>query len=157
MLTHRTTGSTRRTFISAGALGAAALLVNPSRSDARDRTAAEQANLKVIDGFSASWLSHDPEKIASFMTDDCITRLSETQPPSKGRAALIEQLKGMFQRIEKVEFEVLETFVIGPTVLNDRIDYITRGGTRTAVPVAGFFLVKNGKIAEWTDYVLRNA
>jgi limonene-1,2-epoxide hydrolase len=150
-------GSTRRTFISGGALGAAALLVTASRSDARDRTAAEKANVKIVDDFCASWVSHDPEKIASFMADDCTTRLSETQPPAKGRAALIEQLKGLFQRLEKVEIEVVESFVIGPTVLNDRIDYITRGGMRTSVPVAGFFLVKNGKIAEWTDYVLRNA
>jgi limonene-1,2-epoxide hydrolase len=66
-------------------------------------------------------------------------------------------LKGLFQRLEKVEIEVVESFVIGPTVLNDRIDYITRGGMRTSVPVAGFFVVKNGKISEWTDYVLRSA
>lgn len=157
MSTSTTSGSTRRTFISAGALGAAALLATASRSDARDRTAVEKANVKIVDDFCASWVSHDPEKIASFMADDCSTRLSEAQPPAKGRAALIEQLKGLFQRLERVEIEVVESFVIGPTVLNDRIDYITRGGMRTSVPVAGFFLVKNGKIAEWTDYVLRNA
>lgn len=157
MSTSTRSGSTRRTFLSAGALGTAALLATPSRSDARDRTAAEKANVKVVDDFCAAWVSHDPEKIASFMADDCSTRLSETQPPAKGRAALIEQLKGLFQRLEKVEIEVVESFVIGPTVLNDRIDYITRGGMRTSVPVAGFFLVKNGKIAEWTDYALRNA
>lgn len=99
-------GSTRRTFITGGALGAAALLVTPSRSDARDRTAAEKANVKIVNDFCDSWVSHDPEKIASFMADDCSTRLSETQPPAKGRAALIEQLKGLFQRLEEVEIEV---------------------------------------------------
>ena len=44
---------------------------------------------------------------------------------------------------------------IGPTVLNDRIDYITRDGNRSQIRVVGFFLVKDGKIAEWTDYVVR--
>lgn len=152
-----TTRSTRRTFISTGALGAAVLLATPARSEAREWTAAEKANVNVVNEFCAAWVSHDPEKIASYMADDCLARISETQPPTTGRAALVVALKALFQRFEKVEIEVVETFAIGPTVLDDRIDYITRGGMRSAVRVAGFFVVKNGKIAEWTDYVVRNA
>ena len=149
--------TTRRTFISAGALGAAALLAAPSRSEARDWTGAEKANVKVVNDFCAAWVSHDPDKIASYMADDCLARISETQPPTKGRAALVDALKALLQRLDKVEIEVVETFAIGSTVLNDRIDYVTRGGMRTPVRVAGFFVVKDGKIAEWTDYVVRNA
>jgi limonene-1,2-epoxide hydrolase len=40
-------------------------------------------------------------------------------------------------------------------VLNDRIDYITRAGNRAPIRVVGFFFLKDGKIAEWTDYVVR--
>lgn len=146
--------STRRAFLALGAAGAA-LAALPRSSEARDATAGEKANVQVVNAFCAAWASSDPEQITSFMSEDCTTRLSETQPPAKGRATLRETLKGLFQRVQKVEIEVTETFAIGPTVLNDRIDYITRDGKRSPIRVVGFFLVKDGKIAEWTDYVVR--
>jgi len=148
------TQSTRRHFLAIGA-GVAGLAVLPRSAEARDWTPTEKSNVQVVNAFCAAWASSDPEKIVSFMAEDCTTRLSETQPPSKGRAALRDTIKGLFQRVEKVEIEVTETFAIGPTVLNDRIDYITREGKRSPIRVAGFFLVKDGKIAEWTDYVVR--
>jgi limonene-1,2-epoxide hydrolase len=148
------TPSTRRAFLALGAAGAA-VAVLPREVEARDWTAGEKTNVQVVNAFCAAWASSDPEKIASFMAEDCTTRLSETQPPSKGRAALRDTIKGLFQRVQKVEIEVTETFAIGPTVLNDRIDYITREGQRSPIRVVGFFLVKDGKIAEWTDYVPR--
>jgi uncharacterized protein (TIGR02246 family) len=147
--------STRRAFLGLGAAGIAGLAALPRSADARDWTAAEKANVQVVNAFCAAWASSDAEKIAAFMAEDCTTRLSETQPPSKGRAAFRDTLKGLFQRVQKVEIEVTETFAIGPTVLNDRIDYITREGKRSPVRVVGFFLVTDGKIAEWTDYLVR--
>jgi uncharacterized protein (TIGR02246 family) len=146
--------ASRRAFLALAAAGAAAAAF-PGSLEARDWTAGEKANVQVVNAFCAAWASSDPEKIASFMAEDCTTRLSETQPPSKGRAALRDTIQGLFQRVQKVEIEVTETFAIGPTVLNDRIDYITREGKRSPIRVVGFFLVKDGKIAEWTDYVVR--
>ncbi|HEY7169552.1 MAG TPA: nuclear transport factor 2 family protein [Vicinamibacterales bacterium] len=137
-----------------GAAGAAAAVL-PRTAEARDWTAGEKANVQVVNAFCAAWASSDPETITSFMAEDCTTRLSETQPPAKGRTALRDTIKGLFQRVQKVEIEVTETFAIGPTVLNDRIDYITREGQRAPIRVVGFFLVKDGKIAEWTDYLVR--
>jgi uncharacterized protein (TIGR02246 family) len=115
----------------------------------------EKANVKLVNEFCAAWASHDAEKLATFMSDDCAVRLSETQPPSKGRQAFVEAVKALFQRVDRVDIEVRETFAVGPLVTNDRIDYITRQGTRNPVGVAGVFFVKGGKIAEWTDYVIR--
>ena len=81
------------------------------------------------------------------------TRLVRGRPHGFGvaaRNAEVQQAQALAAR-----FEVKETFAIGPTVLNDRIDYITREATRSPIRVVGFFLVKDGKIAEWTDYVVR--
>jgi limonene-1,2-epoxide hydrolase len=148
------TQSTRRAFLAIGATGAAALVALPRAAEARDWTGGEKMNVQVVNAFCAAWATSDAEKLASFMAEDCTTRLSETQPPSKGRAAFRDTLKNLFQRVQKVEIEVTESFAIGPTVLNDRIDYITREGNRSPIRVVGFFLVKDGKIAEWTDYVV---
>jgi ketosteroid isomerase-like protein len=110
----------------------------------------------VVNAFCASWASGDVEKLTSFMSEDCSVRLSDTQPPAKGRPAVRDVLNNLFTRIQKVEIEVTDTFAIGPTVLNDRQDYLTRDGKRTPVRVVGFFLLKDGKITEWTDYVVRS-
>jgi limonene-1,2-epoxide hydrolase len=150
------TQSTRRQFLALGAAGAAGLAVLPRAAEARDWTAGEKANVQVVNAFCAAWASSNPDQIVSFMAEDCTTRLSETQPPSKGRAALRDTIKGLFQRVQKVEIDVTESFAIGPTVLNDRIDYITREGQRAPIRVVGFFLVRDGSIAEWTDYVVRS-
>lgn len=149
--------ATRRTFLALGAVGAAGLVGIPRSAEARDWTAAEKSNVQVVNAFCATWATSDPDKLASYMAEDCSTRLSETQPPAKGRPAFREAVKSLLQRIQKVEIEVTETFAVGSTVLNDRIDYITRDGNRTPVRVAGFFFLKDGKIVEWTDYVVRNA
>src|SRR3954449_1165586 len=109
--------STRRTFLAVGAAGAAALAL-PRSADARDWTAGEKANVQVVNAFCAAWVSSDAEKLASFMAEDCSTRLSEPQPPTKGRAAFRDTIRNLFQRVQKVEIEVKETFAIGPTVLN---------------------------------------
>ncbi len=148
--------TTRRTFLAVGTAGAVGLVSAARRADAKDLTAAEKANVQVVNAFCAAWASSDVDKITSFMTEDCSIRLSEAQPPAKGRAAFKDALKNLYQRIQKVEIEVTESFAIGPTVLNDRQDYITRDGKRAPVRVAGFFFLKDGKIAEWTDYLIRS-
>src|SRR5437867_13230847 len=109
--------STRRAFLTAGGVGAAALML-PRASQARDWDDAEKANVKLVNEFCAAWASRDADKLASFMSDDCAVRLSETQPPSKGRAAFVEAVKALFQRVDKVEIEVRETFAVGPLVMN---------------------------------------
>ena len=44
-------------------------------------------------------------------------------------------------------------FAVGDTVMNERIDTFTPPGkARYGLPVAGVFVVKNGKITAWRDY-----
>jgi limonene-1,2-epoxide hydrolase len=48
----------------------------------------------------------------------------------------------------------LETFARGPVVVNSRIDSTLKGTHAThPTSVVGVFVVKNGKIKEWSDYV----
>lgn len=50
-----------------------------------------------------------------------------------------------------------KTVALGPLVLNERDDIIvmTNGSARTFHVAAGLFFVENGKIVEWTDYVIQ--
>lgn len=149
---------TRRRFLAAGGIGIGTLaaLGAAKPAFARDLTAAEKANVKVVNDFSAAWATGDATKVTSFLSDDCVVRFLQTQEPIKGRATVEERLKGMAS--SKIEFEVLETFAWGPLVANVRNDYITgKDGKRNKFAVAGVFYVRKGKIVEWIDAVADNA
>lgn len=124
--------------------------------EARDLTAAEKANLKVVNDFSAAWATGNADKVTSFLSDDCVVRFLQTQEPVKGRAVVNERLKkGMGN--STIVFEVHESFAAGPLVTNLRTDYITgKDGKKQAFRVAGVFYLKDGKIVEWIDAVIEN-
>jgi len=148
--------STRRAFLQTGGIGVAASLISFSSAEAAPRTAAEEANVRIIDDFCKSWATRDLAQITSFLADACVYRATATAPPAVGREAIIERIKGPVGRAEKVEFEILDTWAKGPLVVDDRLDYfIDRGQTRIFHAVGVFYMV-GGKIAEWTDFVIRD-
>src|SRR5690348_4604418 len=111
--------TSRRTFFTVTALGAAATLAPHPRLEAAAPTAAEQANIKVVTAFCAAWASHDVDKLMSFFADACAYRVSETRDAIKGRDAVTATIKGFLDRV--VRFEVLDTYAKGPMVFNERI------------------------------------
>jgi len=149
--------TTRRKFLTTGGIGAAATFGLAGRSEARDLTANEKANLQVVTDFSAAWATGDANKVTSYLADDCVVRFLQTQKPVEGRAAVLERLKTGLTN-SKIEFVVHETFTAGALVANLRDDFITgKDGKKTSFRVAGVFYVKGGKISEWIDSVIENA
>ena len=160
---------TRRTFLAASGLGAVAALDGTRRLAARTQGSlgvsvsreVEEANVRLVNDFCAAFASHDLAKATSLLADDCAYRVSQTRPPIIGRDAVAEQVKSYIDR--DAEFKVHKTVVLGPIVLNERDDIFPRGfgqdaanaGPRTIRIAAGLFFVEDGKIVEWTDYIIR--
>ena len=146
--------TTMRRWMLIGTSFCALTLVLAQPTDARDLTAAEKANIKVVQDFSTAWATGDVDKITSFLSDDCVVRFLQTQEPVKGRTVVAERLKGGLKN-SKIVFEVLETNAAGPLVTNVRYDYVTGAdGKKNRFYVAGVFYVRNGKIVEWIDAVI---
>jgi limonene-1,2-epoxide hydrolase len=58
---------------------------------------------------------------------------------------------------QKIHHELLESFAKGPVVAIEKLNqFITPEKTRTSHVVA-VFLLKDGKIAEWTEYFIEAA
>ena len=112
-------------------------------------------NLRVVNAFCASWSTLDPQKVVDFFADDAVYRVTETTPPTVGRAAIVQLLQRFLQRAQKVHFEILREYTAGPIVLNERHDHFTGPQGERIFHVAGVFFVRDGKIAEWTDYMIR--
>ncbi len=54
---------------------------------------------------------------------------------------------------ERYDLKILETFARGPVVVNSRTDSTLKGTRSTnPTPVVGVFILRDGKIREWSDY-----
>jgi len=112
-------------------------------------------SLRIVKAFCASWSSLDPAKVMVFFADDAVYRVTETTPPTVGQAAIGKLVERFLQRAKKVNFEILRSYAVGPVVLTERHDHFDGPRGEQVFHVAGMFFVRDGKIAEWTDYLVR--
>jgi limonene-1,2-epoxide hydrolase len=146
----------RRQFLAASAAGAAATIGLPLIATAADWTDAEKANVKVVNDMCAAWTAPlDFDKIGRFLAEDCVFRASETAAPVKGRQAIVDGLRKMLGSPSKAVFEVVQTFARGPIVVNERFDRFTMPNREINWNGVGVFFLRNGLIAEWSDYTIR--
>ena len=143
---------TRRTAFVAGALGAVAVATLGKTAVAADEKSDAKANEKVVAGFIAAW--KDPDKAVTFLADNCSVRMEEDKPAIMGPANVGAAFKGFMGPGVTLTVKILHTYAEGPLVTNKRIDTLTAPGKPPQpFPVVGVFIVKKGKITEWTDYL----
>ena len=150
------TKANRREFLAAGGLGAALLLAaGESQAAGHEPSAIEKANEKVVNDFCAAWETLDMDKLLSFMDDNIVFRMIDTAPFIEGKEAIRDGIQGFLASRTSARFEMLRSTVIGNIVVNERIDHFGKeSGPADAFHITGVFLVKNGKIVEWRDYMM---
>ena len=148
--------TSRRRFLQAAVAGAAGSLVIPGLASAAEWTAAEKASVKVVNDMCAAWKAPlDFDAIGRFLAEDCVFRASETAPPMKGRQAIVDGLRKMLGAPSKAGFEIVQTFARGPIVVNERFDRFTMPNRQVDWNGVGVFFVRDGLIAEWSDYGIK--
>jgi limonene-1,2-epoxide hydrolase len=152
---------TRRTLFAAGCLGPIVgrglLGFTPSVEAATALSDNEKANLKRVQDFCGTWGAEDfdaDEVMKEYLTPDCSVRVIHTQPFLSGPNAVAAAFKSYMPHGERVKVKFLFTYAKKPLVVTHRIDsVITPGKPDQNFEVVGVFLLKDGKIKEWTDYV----
>jgi len=86
---------------------------------------------------------------------DAIGPLTDVDRTTILKDAVVARIKGFVDPAQVVEFPVAETFAKGPIVMNERTDRFVRPDRTNTFHVVGVFFVRDGKIAEWTDYIIR--
>jgi limonene-1,2-epoxide hydrolase len=72
---------------------------------------------------------------------------------SIGGDAIVADLANQYTMFPQTyRFEIKHLAVNGDVVLTERVDYLEGPGMKMALPVMGTFVVKDGRIARWTDY-----
>ena len=127
-----------------------------THASAAEMTAAEKDTLKVVEGFLAAWQGHaDPEKIAALVNDDFVIKLPG-RDAVKGKAAATEVFVGLLKGGKTYEFKIDHSFVQGSLYSHSRIETInTPDKPPVVVPLSAVYIVKNGKIQEWYEWVGR--
>ena len=132
----------------------------------------EQAAIKVVSDWTAAWQAKDPDKMAQLVADDIKFRLDPSEGTfRKGRAMFLCQMRRMAGGgglggliIKNPSYEAIGDKVY-TLVIQRRTDVLQgRGGAGRAaepppglagdIPVGAFFIVRDGKIAEWLDSTL---
>jgi limonene-1,2-epoxide hydrolase len=131
-----------------------AIVFLPLTVRAAERTAAEKANLDAVTRFCESFATRDMAKITSFLSPEIVYRLTDSVPAVKGEAA-IARIRAYVDRSTSIEFKILESWVRGSVVVNERVDSFTRADGNVAYHLTGVFLLKDGKVIEWSDYSIR--
>jgi limonene-1,2-epoxide hydrolase len=147
--------SRRNTFV-AGVIGVLALAGFASCAQAHgpEMSAEEKANVKVVDDFIASF--NDPAKLATFFSNDASIRMVDEKPAVIGPKAFLEEVKKISNPGDKFEVVTHDKWAKGPMVVNSRTDIVkSPGKPDMPIKIAGFFIVRNGKITEWTDYIVK--
>ena len=109
-------------------------------------------NLQRVRSFINAWKRNDLDEIMSFFAEDCVYHNIPLEP-MKGAKAIRAALDGFMQMLGAIEIDTKLQIAVGDTVMNERIDTFSPPGKgRYGLPVAGVFVVKNGKITVWRDY-----
>ena len=150
----------RRSAFKAGGMGIiSAVAFGGVAQAAEELGALEKANLKVVAdllrGFNDATL--DIPKMTALLTEDCHLRMFENKPPQNGRkeaaAAFLDVTK-----TARFDIKILNSFAKGPIVANWRADYMhAPGQPERILPIAGVFILKDGNVAEWSDYFVKPA
>ena len=142
--------SRRRQFAAAAVFAILSLgLATPALAEGN---AAEKANIKVVNDFIAAW--SNPDVAVTFLAPEASVRMIEDQPAIVGQIAIADAFKSFMTPGVTLTVETLTTTVHGPVVMNKRIDTMkTVDKPDQIFPVVGVFVVKQGKITEWTDYL----
>jgi len=142
--------------------GAAAIGLTSARGeDNMDNNELERANETLVNNFCRDWSTRDVDALARYLAEDLVYQITPGQPLITSLEQFKTQMGPFMSRMASIDWEILRSHVIGPLVLNERIDHFNapEGGKSPSMHfhVAGHFLVEDGKIKIWKDWPIPGA
>ncbi|MDP6437351.1 MAG: limonene-1,2-epoxide hydrolase family protein [Gammaproteobacteria bacterium] len=144
--------SRRAVLGAAGGLAACATI--SGENGQVEKSELEIENERIVTQFCLDWATRDANLLADYLADDIQYQMFEGRPDIVGREAFIKELDGFLKNLKEVRWEILRTYSIGELVINDRVDHFIGEDEKRSMhfAIAGYFLVRDGKIKIWKDY-----
>ena len=108
-------------------------------------------NEGVVLRFCEAFSRRDVDELLGFFADDAVYH-NIPLAPATGKDAIKTTLETFVPGSPDIEFEMRNVASAGSVVFTERVDKMTFGGKKVALPVAGVFEVEGGKIKAWRDY-----
>lgn len=152
------TTMSRRAVLAAAAAAGVPVVAGGEQVEKREL---EIANETLVNNFCRDWSLRDVEALAPYLADDLLYQITPAQPLITSLAQFKQQMGPFMARMASIQWDVLRSYVVGPLVLNERIDYFNapEGGKAPSMRfhVAGHFLVEEGRIKIWKDWPIPGA
>ena len=120
-------------------------------------TATEQANEDLVNRFCRDWSRQDAELLTTYFAQPFEYMVWEGGPVITTNEAFVQQMGSFLKKLKAVEWEMVRSHVMGPMVINERIDHFYAHDSKydNHPRIAGMFIVRDGKIAVWRDYTMK--
>lgn len=106
----------------------------------------------VVEAFLAAFEALDLDGALAFIADDCVYQ-NVPFHTARGKERIARDLRLLATGMTEFRVEMIHLAVDGNVVLTERVDTLANRVARAAIPVMGTFVVENGKIREWRDYL----
>lgn len=106
---------------------------------------------EVVRAFLDAAENRDYDAALALVTDD-IEYHNIPMPPVYGPQGVKDTLEMLLSMCQGFEVVVHREVASGDTVMNERTDRFLHNGQWADLPVAGVFVIRDGKIAIWHDY-----
>ena len=118
------------------------------------QTAVEIENEKIVTQFCLDWAQRDADLLVDYLAEDIEYQMYEGRPDIVGHEQFKQELGDWLKGLQEVKWDILRSHAIGELVINERVDhFISDDPAKTfRLPIAGVFLVREGKIKMWKDY-----
>lgn len=115
----------------------------------------EQQNTDVVERFCRAWEEADVSLLLGFLDDAVFYQMWDADNAIKvqGKEEFEEVVGGFLAGVDTVEFDLLRTQCMGKIVINERTDRFISEGGQMVFSVTGVFVVEDGKIVYWKDYL----
>ena len=148
----------RRALLVSTSLGIAAAVAFPLSAGAA-LTTQEQANLQAVRDLINALVAADWDRFSSLLADDLRFLVRDSQKPDEspggpyGKEGILEWMKGFRGRVENLKLPMTREQAIGSMVIHQRLESYTGDEGPKKSNVTSMFVVQNGKIAEWFEYL----
>jgi len=117
----------------------------------------ERDNQERVTEFCKAWAKRDVQLLLPFLSERIEYHMwdSEGAIVVHGIEQFVETLGPFFESTTRIDFDILRTQAMGKVVINERHDLFCfgEGGSEWFFPVVGVFILEEGKIIHWKDYV----
>ena len=114
----------------------------------------ETANEQLVTQFCLDWAKRDADLLVEYLAEDIEYQMYEGRPDIVGHDQFKQELGEWLKGLKEVKWEINRTYSVGELVINERVDHFISDDPKKTfrLPIAGVFLVREGKIKMWKDY-----